>query len=115
MDYLKLGTIAHSSLHFWLDQERISIKITDFCHVPILIDKFYEDFIACDVIDINACHIPLGRSWQHDIDATHRGKKTFICSFGRTKELSGDQLHRLQSLQKKKNLNSYPYVIETSF
>jgi len=51
------------------------IKVTDLCHVPISIDKLYQDFIACDVADMEACYILLGRPWQHDVDATHRGKE----------------------------------------
>ena len=49
--------------------------MTNLCHVPISIDKFYQDSVACDVVDVDAFHILLGRPWQHDIDATHRGKE----------------------------------------
>ena len=51
-----------------------SIKVMDLYHVPISSGKFYKDFVACD-IDIDACHIFLGRSWQHNVDATHRDKR----------------------------------------
>ena len=43
--------------------------------MPISIDKFYQDSVTCDVVDMDACHILLGRPWQHAVDATHRGKK----------------------------------------
>ena len=29
---------------------------------------------------MDKCHILLGRPWQHDVDATHRGKRN-ICVF----------------------------------
>ena len=43
--------------------------------MPISIDKFYQDSVTCDVVDMDACHILLGRPWQPDVDATHRGKR----------------------------------------
>ena len=33
----------------------------------------YHDEILCDVLDMNACHILLGRPWQHDRHSTHDG------------------------------------------
>jgi len=38
------------------------------------IGKFNQDSVTCDV-DMDACHILLGRPWQHDVDATHCGKR----------------------------------------
>ena len=49
--------------------------VTDLCHVPLSIGKFSEDYVACDVVDMDNCHILLGRPCQHDVDATHKGKK----------------------------------------
>ena len=34
----------------------------------------YLKLVTCDVVDMDACHILLGWPWQHDVDATHRGK-----------------------------------------
>ncbi|XP_013624327.1 PREDICTED: uncharacterized protein LOC106330402 [Brassica oleracea var. oleracea] len=34
----------------------------------------YKDPVTCDVIPMDACHLLLGRPWQFDRDATHRGK-----------------------------------------
>ena len=36
--------------------------------------SFIKIFVACDAVDIDACHILLERSWQHDVNATHQGK-----------------------------------------
>ena len=63
--------IIPSLLHYWANKKGPSIKVTNLCHVSISIGKFYQDFVACDVVDMDACHILLGRLWQHDIDATH--------------------------------------------
>ena len=49
------------------------IKITDLYYVSISVEKFYQNFVACDVIDMDKYHILLKMSWQHDNDATHKG------------------------------------------
>ena len=36
------------------------IKVMDMCQVLIFIDKHYQDF-CCDVIDMDKCHILLGK------------------------------------------------------
>jgi len=76
IDHLKLETKPHHHSYSigWIKKDP-SIKVTDLCHVPISIDEFYRDSIACDVVDMDKCHILLGRPWQHNIDATHKGKK----------------------------------------
>jgi len=58
-----------------LVKKDISIKIIDLCHSPILIGIFYQDIVACDVVDMDVCHVLLGRPWQHDVDVTHRAKE----------------------------------------
>jgi len=57
VDYLKLKTKPRPHLYTigWIKKSP-SIKITDICHVPISIDKFYQDFVACDVVDMDKCH-----------------------------------------------------------
>lgn len=30
---------------------------------------------SSDVLDMDACHILLGRSWQYDVQAVHRGRE----------------------------------------
>ena len=39
------------------------VKVIDRCEVPLSIGKFYKDQIVCDVIDMEACHVLLGRPW----------------------------------------------------
>ncbi|CAL8993802.1 unnamed protein product [Prunus brigantina] len=38
----------------------------------------YRDDVLCDVIDMDACHILLGRPWQFDVDATFKGRDNLI-------------------------------------
>ena len=47
----------------------------DLCYVPISIGEFFQDFIACDVVNMDKCHILLGKPWQHDFNATHKEKE----------------------------------------
>ena len=37
-------------------------------------DKCYVDEVVCDVVEIDASHLILGRPWQYDVDATYRCK-----------------------------------------
>ncbi|GJU84693.1 hypothetical protein Tco_1292239 [Tanacetum coccineum] len=48
--------------------------MTEICKVPLAIGKHYNELVTCDVIDIEVCHVLLGRPWQHDMDVTHQGK-----------------------------------------
>jgi len=41
----------------------------------IPIGELYLDFVTCDVVDMDNCHILLERPWQHDIDATRKGEE----------------------------------------
>ena len=36
--------------------------------------KCYVDEVVRNVVEIDACHLILGRPWQYDVDATHRCK-----------------------------------------
>ncbi|GKD50325.1 hypothetical protein Tco_1279301 [Tanacetum coccineum] len=47
-----------------------ALKVTEVCKVPLAIGKH---FVTCDVVDIEKSHVLFGRSWKHDMDATHQG------------------------------------------
>lgn len=42
--------------------------------IPFSIGKHYKEEITCDFIDMDACHIILGRPWQYDTNSIHKGK-----------------------------------------
>ncbi|GKF74346.1 hypothetical protein Tco_0220678, partial [Tanacetum coccineum] len=51
--------------------------------LTLAIEKHYNELVTYDVVDMEACHVLLGRPWQHDMDATHQGKSNmylFKCS-----------------------------------
>lgn len=35
-------------------------------------EKHYRDEILNDIIDMDACHMLLGRPWHYDMDATYK-------------------------------------------
>lgn len=35
----------------------------------------YKDRVLYDVVEMDACHLLLGRPWQYDVDARHEGRK----------------------------------------
>ncbi|GJY68000.1 hypothetical protein Tco_0470982 [Tanacetum coccineum] len=37
-------------------------------------EQHYNELVTCDVVNMEACHVLLGRPWKHDMDATHQGK-----------------------------------------
>ena len=43
------------------------------CTIPISIGS-YKDEVTCDVLDMDACHILLGRPWEFDTHALHEGR-----------------------------------------
>lgn len=44
------------------------------CYVSFSIKKAYKSNVVYDVIDIDACHLLLGRLLQFDVDAVHMGR-----------------------------------------
>ncbi|KAL5568451.1 hypothetical protein UlMin_025026 [Ulmus minor] len=58
----------------------VESKVTDTCKVPLSIGKVYAEEVVCDMIDMDTCHILLGRPWQFDRDVTYKGKAN-TCSF----------------------------------
>lgn len=44
----------------WI-KKRIETHVSEICKVPLSIGKHYQNVIDCDVLDMDACHILLGR------------------------------------------------------
>ncbi|KAJ4718976.1 RNA-directed DNA polymerase [Melia azedarach] len=50
-------------------------RVTEVCKLPFSIGEFYKTDVLYDVVDMDACHVLLGRPWQYDIDAIHRRRQ----------------------------------------
>ncbi|GJX87945.1 putative nucleotidyltransferase, ribonuclease H, partial [Tanacetum coccineum] len=64
----------HSPYQIGWIKKVLTLKVTEICKVPLAIGKHYNELVTYDVVDMEACHVLLGRPWQHDMDATHKGK-----------------------------------------
>ena len=55
--------------------------VTQQCLVTFSMGKCYVNEVVCDVVEMDACHLILGRPWQYDVDATHRCKDNVYVFF----------------------------------
>lgn len=49
------------------------VTIQSACTIPLSIGNQYKDQVVCDVLEMDACHVLLGRPWQFDLQAIHKG------------------------------------------
>ena len=54
---------------------------TERCRFTFSINKHYLDSLLYDVVEMDACHIILGRPWQYDVDAQHKGRDNIYIVF----------------------------------
>ena len=80
-------------------------------HVPTSIGKFYQDSVACDVVDMDKYHILLGRLWSHDVDTTHEGKENIYIFTWKGKRVTMRPIPPTPTFTQQKRLHSYPYAI----
>ena len=59
---LNLKTEKHPSLYkiAWIKKDP-KVQVLEVCKVSLSIGKHYKDEIVCDMVDMDACHILLGR------------------------------------------------------
>lgn len=50
-------------------------KVIEICTISLSIGKYYQDEVACNAIEMDACQILLGRTWQFEKDTLQKGKK----------------------------------------
>ncbi|GJX57617.1 RNA-directed DNA polymerase [Tanacetum coccineum] len=67
-----------------------TLKVNEFCKVPLAIGKHYNELVTCDVVDIEASHVLSGRPWQHDMD-TKLEKKTLATLVASPKDFQAER------------------------
>ena len=74
VDKLKLQKTPHPSPYkaSWLTKDRQTL-VDEQVWVEFNIGE-YVDRILCDVTDMDACHVLLGRPWKYDVKEKHDGE-----------------------------------------
>jgi hypothetical protein len=74
VEKLALTTKPHPHPYYihWLNNSG-KVKVTRLVQINFSIGS-YHDVVECDVVPMEACHIPLGRPWQFDTDCLHHGR-----------------------------------------
>ncbi|KAI0498397.1 hypothetical protein KFK09_021638 [Dendrobium nobile] len=55
-------------------KKRIDIAVTEMCRLYFSIGKHYMCEVLCDVVDMDVCHLILGRPWKFDVGAIYDGR-----------------------------------------
>ncbi|CAL9010913.1 unnamed protein product [Prunus brigantina] len=115
VEYLQLSTEPHVSPYSlgWV-KKGPSVRVAETCRVPLSIGKHYRDDVLCDVIDMDACHILLGRPWQFDVDATFKGRDNVILfSWNNRKIAMATTTPSKQSVEPKTRSSSFLTLISS--
>jgi hypothetical protein len=55
--------------------------VTETFLVSFSIGKIDTDVVLCDVVEMDSCHMILGRPWQFDVDAQHKVRENIYVFF----------------------------------
>ncbi|TYK19824.1 Asp_protease_2 domain-containing protein [Cucumis melo var. makuwa] len=86
-------------------------QISEICSVPLSIGGTYKDQTVCDVLDIDVCHIYLGRPWQYDVQAIYRGSENTYEFQWMNKKIVLIPLSKKSGVNPKK-INSHLFIVD---
>ncbi|XP_020697731.1 uncharacterized protein LOC110110544 [Dendrobium catenatum] len=97
---LKTTNNPHPYKVSWI-KKGMEVTVTEMCRVTFSIGKHYVCEVLCDIIEMDICHLILGRPWQYDMGAIYdcrqnvytvdwKGKKLRLCP--QTPTLSGSTI-----------------------
>ncbi|GJT47588.1 putative RNA-directed DNA polymerase, eukaryota, reverse transcriptase zinc-binding domain protein [Tanacetum coccineum] len=66
-----------------------ALKVTEICKVTLAIGMHYNELVTYNVVDIEACHVLLGRPWQHVM--TKLENKTLVTLVASPKEFQAER------------------------
>ena len=66
--------------------------VTQQCRVTFSMGKCYVNEVVCDVVEMDARHLILGRPWQYDINTTHRCKDNMYVFFKNGRKIIRDPI-----------------------
>nr|GEZ99408.1 putative nucleotidyltransferase, ribonuclease H [Tanacetum cinerariifolium] len=100
----KLPTEPHHSPYQigWI-KKGPTLEMTEICKVSLAIEKYYNELVTCDVVNIDASQVLLGRPWQHDMYATYQENKTLVTLVASPKEIQA---------KRKETWVFYAYVVK---
>lgn len=58
------------------------------CKVRFSRGKYYQDEVQFDVVEMDACQVLLGRPWQYNVEALHKGKQNFYIFVWKGKKIA---------------------------
>ncbi|KAI0507351.1 hypothetical protein KFK09_013473 [Dendrobium nobile] len=72
---LQLKTTKHIHPYriSWV-KKGMEIAVTESCRVTFSIGKHYSCEVLCDVLEMDVCHLILGRPWQFDVGTHYDGR-----------------------------------------
>ena len=87
------------------------VHVTEFCKVPLSIGKHYKEDILRGVLDMDVCHILLGRPWQYDNDVTYKGRDNVMLFRWKDRKIAMGPVAHFNRVPEKKGEN---FLIITS-
>lgn len=61
--------------------------VSKMCQLPFSIGKSYQCKFTWDVVDMDACHLLVGRPWEFDQNVNTLEGKIFICLHEKNKKI----------------------------